>query len=857
MPKRKRHQEDDAEAEAETDVASESSEEDHCECDHQDKKKCSTPEFLASGGCAAKSGKHGKRSLAETDESSSSCTTEGSTETPTRRRNGNLKRKATKGLSFGNVDDGEQPRDKKKAVKFKGVTVYYFHRMQGFTCVPSQGGSTLGMANKHSLIQRFSLTEHASEQKKIHKLLLMKQKKKTCRPRRSNSSSTGSQNTSSYCPSGDAGCDGDNEGDCSVSVSPADDGTVDDDDDDDDEDDEEDSGTSADDEEGDVEMDSYYFLQPVPTRQRRAMLRASGVRKIDSCEKDDCRDIRTSREFCGCDCKIHCDPETCACSQAGIKCQVDRLSFPCGCTRDGCGNLSGRIEFNPLRVRTHFIHTLMRIELEKKQQQIQHHLHNHHHLDLLSTVNQHHHSNAQQHGQIMAQEHHGTPWMAPSASGVSSVTSGGSGKEQGEGERRLMTQQDSSVVSSSHLYYHSHCEQGGAGGMVGGVDFEFGNNLAHDSTYACANGSGSGRQSGSVTSTTSAVDSTAACQPPKKPFAAALPLPRVMLFTDSEDEFHGREDSLDMYSSFQEDDTSYSENSECSNDGPDGGGKRNCKSSSHARHVLRQRTNNLQQLQQHQPVKQQTAPQGQPNRDFRFQGFGNSHEFGTTENHNFGVVRNPADYYRPGVVNGVVRSDDSFHNADVVGYVGGSVVAGPAFAVSPPIATAANLSFSAGNSGTYSPFAAGFESPQFPARGAYPVGENFEEPQKYADLSSVTCMSKLEPFTEILQSKYRGFGPEGDGGFGGAVAAAKDHDETALAPVASATVQEQVEALGRSDEGTEARVTALEFGDGSQSSSTGSSVATTTTESDSMGLAEPSENFGEIIKKTMVETVSA
>lgn len=32
-----------------------------------------------------------------------------------------------------------------KAVGFDSVTVYYFQRMQGFTCVPSQGGSTLGL----------------------------------------------------------------------------------------------------------------------------------------------------------------------------------------------------------------------------------------------------------------------------------------------------------------------------------------------------------------------------------------------------------------------------------------------------------------------------------------------------------------------------------------------------------------------------------------------------------------------------------------------------------------------------------------------------------------------------------------
>jgi len=33
----------------------------------------------------------------------------------------------------------------KKSVSFDDVTVYYFPRVQGFTCVPSQGGSTLGI----------------------------------------------------------------------------------------------------------------------------------------------------------------------------------------------------------------------------------------------------------------------------------------------------------------------------------------------------------------------------------------------------------------------------------------------------------------------------------------------------------------------------------------------------------------------------------------------------------------------------------------------------------------------------------------------------------------------------------------
>lgn len=110
------------------------------------------------------------------------------------------------------------------------------------------------------------------------------------------------------------------------------------------------------------------FLQPISARQRRGLLKAAGIRKIDILEKDDCRTIRTSREVCGCSCRNYCDPDTCECSQAGIKCQVDRLNFPCGCTRDCCANVSGRVEFNPARVKTHFIHTIMRLGLEKKQE---------------------------------------------------------------------------------------------------------------------------------------------------------------------------------------------------------------------------------------------------------------------------------------------------------------------------------------------------------------------------------------------------------------------------------------------------------------------------------------------------------
>ncbi|KAL1494835.1 hypothetical protein ABEB36_010362 [Hypothenemus hampei] len=224
-------------------------------------------------------------------------------------------------------EEGTAPKVKKKrGITFDSVTVFYFPRAQGFTCVPSQGGSTLGMSSHHSQMKKFSMVEHANEQRRIHRQLLQQLK---------------TERNVGNGVSGSSSDDSDSEDEISDAS------------------------------ESELDLDNYYFLQPVPTRQRRALLRAAGVRKIDSLEKDECRTIRTSREFCGCGCKGYCDPDTCSCSQAGIKCQVDRLNFPCGCTRENCGNSSGRIEFNPVRVRTHFIHTLMRLELEKKQDDMQ------------------------------------------------------------------------------------------------------------------------------------------------------------------------------------------------------------------------------------------------------------------------------------------------------------------------------------------------------------------------------------------------------------------------------------------------------------------------------------------------------
>jgi len=219
--------------------------------------------------------------------------------------------------------------DKKKSgVKFKGITVFYFPRNQGGSTVPSQGGSTLGMEMKDCGSKNFTLDAHQEEKRQVHREILLRQKRYE-RLYQKQQARLLSTNQS------------DSDEDSLENISDISDSELD--------------------------FDSWFFLQPVPVKQRRALLRESGITKIDSTEKEECRDIRLSREFCGCDCRVYCDPETCQCSLNGIKCQMDRLQFPCGCTVGSCNNINGRTEFNPSRVRTHFIHTMMRLELESTE----------------------------------------------------------------------------------------------------------------------------------------------------------------------------------------------------------------------------------------------------------------------------------------------------------------------------------------------------------------------------------------------------------------------------------------------------------------------------------------------------------
>lgn len=263
----------------------------------------------------------------------------------------NLKRRSDQSDQINAVETKKPKRN----IQFSGVTVYLFPRIQGFTCIPSQGGCTLGMGPRHYDEKSYSLSEHMAEQKRIHRLQLLdglktRSSQPTAFPPAVVATTITTTNTTS------TNLDTNNTVPDDRSRSSTEESEE-----------SEEEEVLSDNSSSELDTETNGFLQPVSQRQRRALLKAAGIREIISFEKNECRDIRASREFCGCNCRDYCDPETCFCSQSGIKCQVDRASFPCGCTQDGCANRFGRIEFNPKRVRTHFIHTLMRLELEKKQ----------------------------------------------------------------------------------------------------------------------------------------------------------------------------------------------------------------------------------------------------------------------------------------------------------------------------------------------------------------------------------------------------------------------------------------------------------------------------------------------------------
>ncbi|KAA0719166.1 Cysteine/serine-rich nuclear protein 1 [Triplophysa tibetana] len=219
----------------------------------------------------------------------------------------------------------------KGSVQFGLVTVFLFQRCQGFSSVPSHGGCTLGMVRRHTACQQFTLAEHEEEQQRLRTERIREQhQEKQLEAMRQKLISSGTLTVAEAA---------------SLTVSDVMDEDVD--------------LTITKPKEGGP-------LRPYSSKRRRALLRSAGIVRIDREEKRQLQELRQWRKDCGCHCKGFCEPETCACSQAGIKCQMDRGNFPCGCSKEGCGNPMDRVEFNSSRVRSHYIHTHMKLELEKR-----------------------------------------------------------------------------------------------------------------------------------------------------------------------------------------------------------------------------------------------------------------------------------------------------------------------------------------------------------------------------------------------------------------------------------------------------------------------------------------------------------
>lgn len=238
--------------------------------------------------------------------------------------------------------DEEDAKDK-RSVLFDTVTVYHFTRSQGFGSVPTQGGSTLGMKQKHFLRRKLSVDLFEEVRRRSRREILLKIR---------------FDKTRRVCKTGGSTSNDDDDCDpvqsrstsCSNSSSSSEARTSDSD--------EESISDLSDISDSELDTESYIFLQPLGVKLRRSLLRASGVNRIDPREKKECNAIRHSRERSGCNCVNQCLPATCECIRLGVNCHVDRISYPCGCQSSGCQNPLGRTEFDIIRVKDHLIDKL-------------------------------------------------------------------------------------------------------------------------------------------------------------------------------------------------------------------------------------------------------------------------------------------------------------------------------------------------------------------------------------------------------------------------------------------------------------------------------------------------------------------
>ncbi|NXS15563.1 CSRN1 protein, partial [Mystacornis crossleyi] len=229
-------------------------------------------------------------------------------------------------------------RLKKNNVEFDRVTVFYFPRCQGFTSVPSRGGCTLGMVSKHSSSRQFTLAEFSKEQENVRRGKLeekLKEEKLEALKWKCTQANVGV--SAEHQPT--VSCAGHlHSGIIPLySISEL--------------------------------YFSGYFLRMPAQLYLGSLIPYSGHRSLPQCRVWRLGVAEVGAHGCSMCVFGFVLPGSILILSLGFSlCQMDHTSFPCGCTKDGCGNTEGRIEFNQARVQTHFIHTIMKLELEKQQQ---------------------------------------------------------------------------------------------------------------------------------------------------------------------------------------------------------------------------------------------------------------------------------------------------------------------------------------------------------------------------------------------------------------------------------------------------------------------------------------------------------
>lgn len=290
----------------------------------------------------------GNEKVGQTDISQSDkCETEKSQTEQSQTENSQLE----KDLIADN-DDQNSPIKKAKHnrnINFGAVHVYSFPRYQGKQCVPSSGGSSLGMSSQHEIHHELTLDTYidykAGEKSErctyMGQVLTDLQQEVLESANRQIRQFQGSvQGNMSYEEMQEK---------YNLFIAQHNNNAI----------------------LQNYSAEDFYQLQPLAPKLRKRVLRDHGVGEIDPNEKLENRYLRASRQDCGCTCTDGCNPDTCSCYLEGIDCQVDREGFPCNCMIGACRNPKGQTLFDHKSVKEHYLKVLNRIPARYQHFQFQ------------------------------------------------------------------------------------------------------------------------------------------------------------------------------------------------------------------------------------------------------------------------------------------------------------------------------------------------------------------------------------------------------------------------------------------------------------------------------------------------------